>query len=84
LDKQVDGLVFPFAFGPVGAVFISSTAACFRQSPKNACIMRLIGAAIVEQNDVSLTSSRYMMIEAVAQINKEEFNPILSITTKAA
>jgi putative transposase len=28
--------------------------------------------------------SRYMMLEAVAQIDKEEIDPILSITTKAA
>jgi putative transposase len=27
--------------------------------------------------------SRYMMLEAVAQIDKEEIDPILSITTKA-
>ena len=30
------------------------------------------------------TSSRYMMVEAFAQIDKEEIDPILSITTKAA
>jgi hypothetical protein len=28
--------------------------------------------------------SRYMMLEAVAQIDKKEIDPILSITTKAA
>jgi putative transposase len=28
--------------------------------------------------------SRYMMLEAVAQIDMEEIDPILSITTKAA
>jgi hypothetical protein len=30
------------------------------------------------------TSSRYMMVEAFARIDKEEIDPILSITTKAA
>jgi hypothetical protein len=30
------------------------------------------------------TASRYMMVEAFAQIDKEEIDPILSITTKAA
>ncbi|MCV2449270.1 hypothetical protein E3D03_018595 [Paracoccus sp. DMF] len=30
------------------------------------------------------SSSRYMMVEAFAQIDKEEIDPILSITTKAA
>lgn len=34
--------------------------------------------------DRSMTSSRYMMVEAFAQIDKEEVDPILSITTKAA
>ncbi|WP_292267856.1 hypothetical protein [Marivita sp.] len=30
------------------------------------------------------TASRYMMVEAFAQIDTEEIDPILSITTKAA
>jgi transposase-like protein len=30
------------------------------------------------------TASRYMMVEAFAQIDKEEIDPILSITAKAA
>jgi hypothetical protein len=46
--------------------------------------MRLIGAVLVEQNDEWQTASRYMMVEAFAQIDKEEIDPILSITTKAA
>ena len=46
--------------------------------------MRLIGAVLFEQNDAWQTSSRYMKVEAFAQIDKEEINPILSITTKAA
>jgi transposase-like protein len=44
----------------------------------------LIGAVLFEQNDEWQTSSRYVMVEAFAQIDKEEINPILSITTKAA
>jgi hypothetical protein len=42
------------------------------------------GAVLFEQNDARQTSSRYMMVEAFAQIDKEEIDPILSITTKAA
>ena len=30
------------------------------------------------------TANRYMMVEAVAQIDKEELDSILSITTKVA
>ena len=52
--------------------------------PNEASIMRLIGAVLFEQNDERLTASRYMMVEAFAQIDKEEIDPILSITTKAA
>jgi hypothetical protein len=52
--------------------------------PNEASIMRLIGAALFEQNDEWQTSSRYMMVEAFAQIDKEEIDPILSITAKAA
>ena len=46
--------------------------------------MRLIGAVLFEQNDEGQTSSRYMMVEACAQIDKQEIDPLLSITTKAA
>jgi putative transposase len=52
--------------------------------PNKASIMRLIGAVLFEQNDEWQTSSRYMMVKAFAQIDKEEIDPILSITTKAA
>ena len=52
--------------------------------PNKASIMPLIGAVLCEQNDEGQTSSRYMMVEAVDQIDKEEIDPILSITTKAA
>ena len=46
--------------------------------------MRLIGAALFEQIDEWQTSSRYMMVEAFAQIDREEIDPVLSITMKAA
>ncbi len=52
--------------------------------PNEASIMRLIRAVLFEQNDEWQTSSRYMMVEAFAQIDKEEIDPFLSITTKAA
>ncbi len=42
-----------------------------------ASIMRLIGAVLFEQNDEWQTSSRYMMVEAFVQIDKEEIDPIL-------
>lgn len=52
--------------------------------PNEASITRLIGAVLFEQNDEWQTASRYMMVEAFAQIDKKEIGPILSITTKAA
>ncbi len=52
--------------------------------PNEASIMRLIGAMLFEQNGEWQTSSRYMMVEAFAQIDKEEIDPILSITARAA
>lgn len=52
--------------------------------PNEASIMRLIGAVLFEQNDEWKTARRYMMVEAFAQIDKEEIDPILSITTKGA
>ena len=39
-------------------------------------IGRVIGAVLFEQNDEWQTSSRYMMVEAFAQIDKEEIDPI--------
>lgn len=50
--------------------------------PNEASIMRLIGAVLFEQNDEWQTSSRYMMVEEFTQIDKEEIDPILSITRK--
>lgn len=52
--------------------------------PNDASVMRLIGAVFFEQNDEWQTSSRCIMVEAFAQVDKEEIDPILSITTKAA
>ena len=52
--------------------------------PNEASIMRLIGAVLFEQNGEWQTVGRYMMVEAFAQIDKKEVDPILSITTKAA
>ncbi len=52
--------------------------------PNAASIMLLIGAVLFEQNDERQTSSRYMTVEAFAQIDKEEIDPILIISTKAA
>lgn len=46
--------------------------------------MRLIGAVLFEQNDEWQSTSRYIMVAAFAQIDKKEFDRILSITAKAA
>ena len=47
--------------------------------PNEASIIRLIGAVLFEQNDEWQTASRYTMVEAFAQIDNEETDPILSI-----
>lgn len=52
--------------------------------PNEASIIRLIGAVLFEQNDEWQTQNRYMQVEAFDQIDKEEIDPILSITAKAA
>jgi transposase-like protein len=52
--------------------------------PNEASITRLIGAVLFEQNDESQTASRYMMVEAFAEIDTEEIDPILSLSTQAA
>ena len=52
--------------------------------PNEASILRLIGALLFEAKDDWQTSSRSMMVEAFAQIDTEEIDPILSINMKAA
>nr|WP_282449396.1 transposase [Roseibium sp. CAU 1639] len=52
--------------------------------PNEESIMRLIGAVLFEQNDEWQTASRYMMVEAFAEIDAQETDPILSISNKAA
>ena len=52
--------------------------------PNEASIMRLIGAVQFEQNDEWQTQNRYMQVEAFDQIDKEEVDPILTLTAKAA
>ena len=52
--------------------------------PNEASIIRLIGAVLFEQNDEWQTQHRYMQVEAFAQIDAVNADPILSITTEAA
>jgi putative transposase len=52
--------------------------------PNEDAIIRLIGAVLFEQNDEWLGQHRYMQIEAFAQIDAIECDPLLSITTQAA
>lgn len=52
--------------------------------PDEASIRRLNGAVLFEQNDEWQTSSRCVMVEALAQVDREEIDPILGITTNAA
>ncbi len=52
--------------------------------PNESAIIRLIGAVLFEQNDEWLIQNRYMQVEAFEQIDKEELDPLCSITTKAA
>ena len=52
--------------------------------PNEASIIRLISAVLFEQNDQWQTASRYMQVEAFAQIDHEETDPILTITTQTA
>ena len=47
--------------------------------PNEPSIVRPIGAVLFEQNDEWQIASRYMMVEAFAQIDNEETDPILSI-----
>ncbi len=47
-------------------------------------MMRLIGAAPCEQNGEWQTLRRSMMAEAFAQIDTQEIEPVLSMTTKVS
>jgi putative transposase len=52
--------------------------------PNEDAIIRLIGAVLFEQNDEWLGQHRYMQVEAFAQIDATERDPLLSIATQAA
>jgi len=52
--------------------------------PNEDSIVRLIGAVLFEQNDEWLGQHRYMQVEAFAQIDAAQTDPLLSITTQAA
>ena len=52
--------------------------------PNKDAILRLIGAVLFEQNDEWHSQHRYMQVEAFAQIDAAESDPLLSITTQAA
>ena len=52
--------------------------------PNEASITRLIGAVLFEHNDEWQTQHRYMQVEAFAQIDETDADPLLSITTQAA
>jgi putative transposase len=52
--------------------------------PNGDSILRLIGAVLFEQNDEWLGQHRYMQVEAFAQIDAAQPDPLLSITTQAA
>jgi len=52
--------------------------------PNEDSIRRLIGAVLFEQNDEWQTQHRYMQVEAFANIEAQEADPILSIETQAA
>ncbi|ATQ55991.1 hypothetical protein PYTT13_09340 [Paracoccus yeei] len=58
-----------------------------RQIPRESLSARVElgdGAAVPTTARGRWSCSRYMMAEAFAQIDKEESDPIISITTKAA
>jgi transposase-like protein len=52
--------------------------------PNEESIIRLIGAVLFEQNDEWQTQHRYMQVEAFAQIDAADTDPLLSLTTEAA
>lgn len=52
--------------------------------PNEAVIVRLIGAVLFERNDEWQSQHRYMRVEAFAQIDAAESEPLPSVTTQAA
>ena len=52
--------------------------------PNEDSIIRLIGAVLFEQNDEWQTQHRYMQVEAFAQIDETDADPLLSIQMQAA
>ena len=52
--------------------------------PNEDSIMRFIGAVLFKQNDEWRSQHRHMQVEAFAQIDAAESDPLLSITTQAA
>ena len=62
--------VFGHSFGPM---------AVMPSLPNEASTTRLIGAVLFEQNDEWQTASRYMMVEAFAQIDHEETTPFAAL-----
>lgn len=84
--RKVDDLVQAMGLSGISKSTVSKLCKDIdeRVFPNEASILRLIRTVLFEQNDEWQTASRYMMVEAFAQIDKEEIDPILSITTKAA
>jgi putative transposase len=52
--------------------------------PNEDSIIRLIGAVLFEQNDEWQSQHRYMQVEAFAQIDAAQIDPLLSLTSQAA
>ena len=52
--------------------------------PNEEPIIRLLGAVLFEQNDERQSQHRYMPVEAFAQIDMAQVDPLQSITTQAA
>jgi putative transposase len=52
--------------------------------PNEQSIIRLIGAVLFEQNEDWQSQHRFMQIEAFSQIDAEQTDPLLSISTQAA
>lgn len=66
-----------------GSIWLDAAYLKMRQGGRIVPVAALIAVVLFEQNDEWQTLSRDMVVEALAQIEKEEIAPILSITTKA-